>query len=374
MGVGISPERGERAERATGGRSERTPEPETELLAGLVTEDEAFSVSASEAGSPSGRAPGAWFASAGSADAGPALAARTAETRPFFDDGPETELLSGPVPDLDGPLSSSWERPDDPEHTHDPHEVTVQLDGAGRRLDDWLVQQAKGAPTTQEASDGPVFVDESGRRSRRFRRLGMLVAVACAVYAVVIVATLLSGNSNAPWLPVPGQEKDQPAGQVDTSPLPSQSVDPSGTGDATAPGAVATASDGTTPSPGSTPAPGASDKAASPGASSDPEPTTSTTKKPKPGATTKDPDPDPDPSNPVVDPPTDTAPATTPGATADPTETAGTGGSAGAGAGADAVAYSVVVAPVAQIRGESVQSGVLSSPYALSLPSSENLL
>ncbi|MET9889271.1 hypothetical protein ABZZ47_03480 [Streptomyces sp. NPDC006465] len=372
MGVGISPDRGERAERAAGGRSERTPEPETELLAGLVTEDDTFSGRASEAGSPSGHAPAAWFTSTGSADAGPALAARTAETRPFFDDGPETELLSGPVPDLDGPLPSSWEHPEDPEHTHDPHEVTVQLDGAGRRLDDWLVQQAKGAPTTQEASDGPVFVDESGRRSRRFRRLGMLVAVACAVYAVVIVATLLSGNSNAPWLPVPGQEKDQPAGQVDTSPLPSQPVDPSGTGNATAPGAVATASDGTTPSPGSTPAPGASDKAASPGASSDPKPTTSTTKKPKPGATTKDPD--PGPSNPVVDPPTDTATATTPGATADPTETAGTGDSAGTGAGTEAVAFSVVMAPVAQVPGESAQSGVLGSTYSLSLPSPENLL
>ena len=90
--------------------------------------------------------------------------------------------------------------------------MTIQLDGAGRQLEDWLVQQAKGAPAAQEGSDGPVFVDESGRRSRRYRRLGMVVGMACAVYAVVILVTLLSGNSNAPWIPVPGQQEDQPAG------------------------------------------------------------------------------------------------------------------------------------------------------------------
>ncbi|MET9405638.1 hypothetical protein ABZX90_07625 [Streptomyces sp. NPDC002935] len=332
---------------------------------GRAAETEAFSGRASAAGSPSGLAPGAWFTADRPPYDEPSLA-RTSKARPFFSDDPETELLSGPTPDHERSLHSSWENPDDPAHTHDPHEVTVQLDGAGRQLEDWLVQQAQGAPATQEASDGPVFVDESGRRSRRFRRLGMLVAVACAVYAVVIVATLLSGNSNAPWLPVPGQD-DQPAGQVDTSPLPSQSVNPSGTGDATAPGAAATASDGTTPSPGSTPTPGTSGKATAPGASSDPEPSASATKKPKPGVTTKDPDPDPNPSLPVVNPPTDSSPSTTPGTTPDPTETAGTGGSAGAGTGTEAVAFSVV-APVVQIRVESAQSSVPSSPYSLSSP------
>ena len=102
----------------------------------------------------------------------------------------------------------SWQESEHPEHTHDPHEVTVQLDGVGRQLEDWLVQQAKGAPNAQDASDGPVFVDETGRRSRRYRRIGMAVGMACAVYAVVILATLLSGNSSAPWLPELGQEQE----------------------------------------------------------------------------------------------------------------------------------------------------------------------
>jgi len=47
----------------------------------------------------------------------------------------------------------------------------------------------------------------------------MAVGIACAVYAVVIVITLLSGSSDAPWLPVPGQKDEAPAGKVDTSPV-----------------------------------------------------------------------------------------------------------------------------------------------------------
>ncbi|MFJ6832196.1 hypothetical protein [Streptomyces sp. NPDC091209] len=347
MGVGISPERGERAERAAGGRPERTPEPETELLVGRATETDAFPARGSdafpgrrsdtfsgrwpEASSPSERESGAWFGAERSVKAA-APAARTTETRPYFNDAPETELLPGSTPDLAPSVPPSWEHTDGPAKGHDPHEVTIQLDSAGPRLEDWLVQQAKDAPANPETSDGPVFVDASGRRSRRYRRLGMLVAVACAVYAVVIVATLLSGNSNAPWLPVPGQEEDQPAGRVDTSPLPTQSVNPSGTGGAIAPGAVATAADGTTPSSGSTFRPGASATASAPGASSDPKPSASATKKPNPGVVTKNPDPDPKPSSSTVSQPPASPTATTSSAPT-PTESTGPGGATGVGAG-----------------------------------------
>ncbi|MFM9707972.1 translation initiation factor IF-2 [Streptomyces galilaeus] len=101
---------------------------------------------------------------------------------------------------------------------NDPDEVTVQLDSphrtTGRRGDG------------PDASDAPVFVDETGRRGRTFRRIGITVGLACAAYAVVIVGTLLSGNAGAPWLPVPGQKGDEPAGRVDTSGEPSSSVTP----------------------------------------------------------------------------------------------------------------------------------------------------
>jgi hypothetical protein len=142
-----------------------------------------------------------------------------------------------------------WAASADPEHTHDPHEVTVQLDGAapGQETSPRKAEAGPGAPA--DPSDGPVFVDESGRRGRTFRRLGIAIGIACAVYAVVIVVTLLSGSSDAPWLPVPGQQDDKPAGQVDTSPAPTDPARPAGTHGVT-PGTTPAASDGTTPSPG----------------------------------------------------------------------------------------------------------------------------
>ncbi|MEU7207224.1 hypothetical protein AB0B06_02350 [Streptomyces sp. NPDC044989] len=171
--------------------------------------------------------------------------------------GPATAALRDPwqeLPDTDGDAGPGTGT-DAAGHTHDPHEVTVQLDAV--HLGDGQLLRADGGhrKSGPEPSEGPVFVDASGRRSRLYRRLGILVAVACAVYAVVIVSTLLSGNSDAPWMPVPGQEEGAPAGQVDTTPLPSESAQPSGTGaafpqtspsadagTATAPGAGASAS------------------------------------------------------------------------------------------------------------------------------------
>ncbi|MCW8381651.1 hypothetical protein [Streptomyces justiciae] len=210
-------------------------------------------------------------------------------------------------------------------NAHDPHEVTVQLDAVSLRADQRLVGQAGGgAGGDADGSDGPVFVDESGRRSRRFRRIGIFVGIACAIYAVVIVATMLSGNSNAPWLPVPGQEGKE-AGQVETTPLPADSAAPT---DATGvtPGASPTLSDGTTPSPGvSATAPGASATATTPGASADPKPTatrTATSPVTNPSVSAKPTDePTTSSPNPSVTPPT-----TPPGPSDSPA-----GGSAGTG-------------------------------------------
>ncbi|MEU6275502.1 hypothetical protein ABZ871_24265 [Streptomyces populi] len=318
------------------------------------------------AGPSSEPEPGAWFGaksvkgSKGSKDtrtAGPPPLGRAVRTRPFFSDGPASGPLPGAAPNpglplsgrslpgrslsgrplsgrplLGRPLSGSRENSGEPAGGHDPHEVTVQLDSASVGPDGRTVQPGKGAPTTAEASDRPVFVDASGRRSRRFRRLGMLVAVACAVYAVVIVTTLLSGNSNAPWLPVPGQEEDTPAGRAETSPRPTRPVNPSAGPGATAPGAVATATDGATPSFGPAPTASASvsASASATGASSSPEPSASATRKSNPGVTTKSPAPDPEPSSSADGRPTPSAPVTTPGGTPTPPETTDPTGSTGA--------------------------------------------
>ncbi|MFE0327497.1 hypothetical protein ACFW08_11985 [Streptomyces sp. NPDC058960] len=169
----------------------------------------------------------------------------------------------------------AWHGSADTEHAHDPHEVTVQLDSTGWRLGAGPGQ--RGEPGGRDGSEGPVFVDESGRRGRRLRRIGIAIGVACAAYAAVIVATLLSGSSAAPWLPVPREQEDAPASEVDSSPLPSRSAQPSVSG-SPAPGVTASASDATTPSPGlSTGAPDASASPRRPGTSADPGPSATRT-------------------------------------------------------------------------------------------------
>ncbi|MEV5848114.1 hypothetical protein AB0M32_39745 [Streptomyces sp. NPDC051985] len=205
---------------------------------------------------------------------------------------------------------------------HDPAEVTVQNDVGAVRI----------RPGAADGSDAPVFVDASGRRSRRFRRLGMAVALACAVYAVVIVVTLLSGSSDAPWLPVPGQDADQPAGQVHDSPRPGRSGRSADDGSSVA-GPVAGA--GTTPTAGvSSRATGTGGPAVRPSPSSDVRPTASAgatagaVASPQPGSSSGS----TPPSSAAPSPDTPASPASSPPAS--PSESAApTGGPVAEGAG-----------------------------------------
>ncbi|MFE4664201.1 hypothetical protein ACFRI7_08140 [Streptomyces sp. NPDC056716] len=246
--------------------------------------------------------------------------------RPYTGSGDETAVLPPGGPG--GPTSPGTAAA----HSHDPHEVTVQLDavqlGAGG-----VVRAAPG--DGHDGGDGPVFVDESGRRSRRFRRIGIAVAMACAVYAVVIVATLVSGNSDAPWLPVPGQQDEQPAGQVDTTPAPVRSAESADPG-VSAPEDSPSASEDTLPSPDTGPT--ASDEAT---ASADPD--TSVTPEPPPrtgGETTPGTgptDPDPEPSLPASSPPepggSESPPSSPTGPTTSASPDAGEAGGGDGGAG-----------------------------------------
>ncbi|MBB4714855.1 hypothetical protein [Streptomyces luteogriseus] len=241
----------------------------------------------------------------------PEPASRTAVRDPWQE--PEEAAPSGHTPEADG-------------QTHDPHEVTVQLDAV--QLGEGFLRQVKEGPGAEAAADRPVFVDESGRRSRRYRRIGMAIALACGVYAVVIVATLLSGNSNAPWLPVPTREDNPPAGQVDSPPLTAESEPGGEAGDTgvTAPGSAPATGEATAPAPGpSAVAPGATAGPGRAGTSAKPSPTaTRTTPAPDgkatPPAPTRPADP---PSTPAADP----TPTVEP--TAPPTETTGTDGDGG---------------------------------------------
>ncbi|WP_329870273.1 hypothetical protein [Streptomyces sp. SP18CS02] len=110
--------------------------------------------------------------------------------------------------------------------------MTVQLDGLGRQG----TEPPFGPATTrldvvtapEASSDGPVFVDESGRRSKKFRRLGWVLAIACAVYAVTLVAAVIGGNSSAPWLLIPGPADETQTDTTQVVPAPSSSTGPDG--------------------------------------------------------------------------------------------------------------------------------------------------
>lgn len=142
-------------------------------------------------------------------------------------------------------------------HTHEPNDVTVPLDGLGRQLSELPVE-----PSSPDPSDGPVFVDESGRRSKTYRRVGWVLAAVCAVYAVTLVVAVLGGNSAAPWLPLSGP-KEKHAEEVEVRPAPSGDVvseSPGATPGVSAPvsgSASAAPSDGASASAASA-APGAS--------------------------------------------------------------------------------------------------------------------
>ncbi|WP_345036711.1 hypothetical protein [Streptomyces sannanensis] len=211
--------------------------------------------------------------------------------------------------------------------------MTVELDGIGRQLSDPAtlglptdrpMGSVEGTTTTvapvadpgPDGSEGPVFVDTSGRRQRKLRRLGWFFGFAFACYGIVLVATLLGGNSSAPWLLIPGESDDKKAGTVKVSSDPTAPASPSVTKDGgPIPGAgspLPTDSRGSTvPSPAGS---GSADGSAplGPGASA-------TSPKPKPSGGTVVPPPDPvgSPTQPATggpDPepsspnPTDTAP------------------------------------------------------------------
>lgn len=207
----------------------------------------------------------------------------------------------------------------------DPAEVTVQLDSL-----------KKGRPDGSDAaSDVPVFVDESGRRSRTFRRIGIVVGIACGAYAVVIVAALLSGNAGAPWLPVPvpGQADEKPAaGKVDSTSEPDSSASPRpGAPGGTVPGGsgvTGTASGGVLGKPGASTGPGASGSAAPSGrVSTAARPSASGTTRPSTGPTAAASS-APGPSSPVVaptpsTPPPASSPAASPSAPSSPSPAGG---------------------------------------------------
>jgi hypothetical protein len=79
--------------------------------------------------------------------------------------------------------------------TPGPHDDTVALPAVGDEL-------------------SPVFVDSSGRRGRKLRRIGWLLAGVCATYGAVLVVSLLGGEAGAPWLLIPDGAENKPSSVV----------------------------------------------------------------------------------------------------------------------------------------------------------------
>ncbi|MFF2125259.1 hypothetical protein ACFVW1_07630 [Streptomyces olivochromogenes] len=105
------------------------------------------------------------------------------------------------------------------------------------------------------SEDGPVFVDNSGRRARLLRRCGMLVGAVCFGYAVVLGMAFMGwGTSLTPSSLFPfsgGQAGSAPGGNL----RPQGGVAPTGRPTGTPPSGLRT---GTAPSAAASPAASAS--------------------------------------------------------------------------------------------------------------------
>ncbi|GAA1432591.1 hypothetical protein GCM10009601_53820 [Streptomyces thermospinosisporus] len=271
---------------------------------------------------------------------------------------------AAPTAPLDLPVRDPWEEDADDGAAegaqHDPHEVTVQLDAV--QFVNGELRRITGPG--QEGSDGPVFVDESGRRSRRFRRIGLAVGLACAGYAVVIGATLLSGNSDAPWLPVEGQEKEQPADEVETTPEPGETDASPGSGSSLDPGSVPSAGASGLPSPGtSVLAPGTTVSEGQAGAATGGDSATTPSKKPTQKAPAGGGAVSTPPAETPVEPPADPTPTGEPADEATPPATGG-----GDGTGTDNVVGAPAADPVAADEPDSA------SPATPAAQSPEHIL
>ncbi|WP_328424804.1 hypothetical protein [Streptomyces sp. NBC_00443] len=106
------------------------------------------------------------------------------------------------------------------------------------------------------SAEGPVFVDNSGRRSKLLRRLGLLVGVGCLGYAVVLgmafmdVGTSLTPSQLLPFgrggpagAPNSGPGGGaRPQGGTGTPPVKHSGTPPTGTATGEPPGAAPTVS------------------------------------------------------------------------------------------------------------------------------------
>ncbi|MFJ8011681.1 hypothetical protein [Streptomyces sp. NPDC096339] len=141
-----------------------------------------------------------------------------------------------------------------------------------------------GSPSAAETDEpSPVFVDSSGRRQRRVRRLGWLLVVPAVAYVVLVLSSLFGGPTlRSPFLPAPRGVDAAPSKAPAAEPSASASAAPRRTttpGGPASPAAASTAPDkppaGTGPgqAPTARPTTAATGAAPSPGSNGHGRPT-----------------------------------------------------------------------------------------------------
>ncbi|MFD0272710.1 hypothetical protein ACFVHB_02225 [Kitasatospora sp. NPDC127111] len=144
-----------------------------------------------------------------------------------------------------------------------------------------------------ETTAPPVFVDSSGRRQRRVRRLGLVLAVPAAGYLVLLASTVLGGPTvNAPFLPLPAAPSAAAPAPAEQPPDPEPTITGTPGPDSVQPGSArATAPDhrnstpetATTRPPAPAAGPSAPPPAATPGGNGNGNATGAPTAAPTPG-------------------------------------------------------------------------------------------
>ncbi|WP_405653283.1 hypothetical protein [Streptomyces sp. NBC_00019] len=163
-----------------------------------------------------------------------------------------------------------------------------------------LIREAAAHPAAGKDDEDPVFVDATGRRGRRIRRVAYAAGALCAGYTVVLALSFMGATPFAPRtvLPVPGVPSEAPGSvgenprDLPATPVPSRSVSPS---DIPSPSPVPTESGqpstpATEPAPSRTPGTGTPSgtptDTATPTETGTPTPTGSTEETPSPSPET----------------------------------------------------------------------------------------
>ncbi|WP_181809097.1 hypothetical protein [Streptomyces shenzhenensis] len=144
---------------------------------------------------------------AGTATAEPAPWAAGAPLLPAAPDRHATAERDSPHGDVIAVPPTHYDAPGRPAHAPDAPEPDAPMPDTLK-------------PDTPEHDRArPVFVDASGRRQRRVRRVARLLVIPAGAYVALLVSTLLGGPTiSAPFVPLPRPDTTHPAAPHEAAP------------------------------------------------------------------------------------------------------------------------------------------------------------